>query len=342
MTIIILVRRLLKAVRYTNTALILLATAFLILLGTVGSYLVERSANSGFKNLWDSFWWVMTTISTVGYGDRVPATVGGRIIGIVIMVGGPVLLVSMIGSIGISIYSRWTKGITGMAQIKSQDHVIICGWNSKAGDIVSEIEKTAELRNSPITIIDDRVESKPTNGARTSFVRGNSSEVAVLKRANLADARFAVVLAEDNTPAADQKTVLTVLAIKKTNPAVIACAEINDANNEEHLRLAGCDIVVISSFMTSRLLAMSLQNPTVNVIIKELISQYGNEIFRLPMPAKYAGRSFADVMNDIKLSGAAIAIGVEREGQCKVNPSSDFVLKPGDFIMAIAEEQPSL
>ena len=43
-------------------------------------------------NQFDGVWWAMTTISTVGYGDELPETTGGRIVGMGLMVLGPVLI----------------------------------------------------------------------------------------------------------------------------------------------------------------------------------------------------------------------------------------------------------
>ena len=79
-------------------------------------------------------------MSTVGYGDKVPITAAGRIIGTICMFSGPLLMVSLIGSVGISLYNKWTKGVRGMAQIKSKGHIVICGWNIKAKDIVDELQ----------------------------------------------------------------------------------------------------------------------------------------------------------------------------------------------------------
>lgn len=40
----------------------------------------------------NAVWWSFTTVSTVGYGDEVPVTVGGRLVGIGLMIGGVALL----------------------------------------------------------------------------------------------------------------------------------------------------------------------------------------------------------------------------------------------------------
>ena len=43
---------------------------------------------SNFKNYFDALWWSIVTATTVGYGDIVPHTLLGKIIAIVIIIGG--------------------------------------------------------------------------------------------------------------------------------------------------------------------------------------------------------------------------------------------------------------
>jgi voltage-gated potassium channel len=342
MVIVALVKRLVKGAAKTNIRILLLAALLLLIFGTVGSYLAETATNSEFQSGWDCLWWTLVTMSTVGYGDKVPITAAGRVIGAICMIGGPIIMVSVVGSIGISLYNKWRKGVRGMAQLKSKGHLVICGWNAKAKDIIDELRLSKGFRNCPITIIDDKIETKPIDEAKVSFVCGNASQVSVLKQANIGEAKFAVVLAEDSTPVADQKTVLTVLAIESINPSIVSCAELNDANNEEHLRRAGCDIVVNTSALTSKLLAMSLQNPAVNKVIGELVSGVGNEIYRVELPQRYVGRPFAQSLPELKSSHSVITIGVERDGECLINPPSDLILKATDLLLVISEEAPSL
>jgi voltage-gated potassium channel len=46
----------------------------------------------------DALWWAMSTITTVGYGDRVPVTIPGRTIGILLQVVGGLLFGSVVGT----------------------------------------------------------------------------------------------------------------------------------------------------------------------------------------------------------------------------------------------------
>jgi len=49
---------------------------------------VEGGENASIHSFPDALWWSMTTITTVGYGDKVPVSVAGRAVGYVLMVGG--------------------------------------------------------------------------------------------------------------------------------------------------------------------------------------------------------------------------------------------------------------
>ncbi len=53
----------------------------------------ERDApNASITTFGDALWWVVTTVTTVGYGDRCPVTVEGRIVAGALMLGGIALL----------------------------------------------------------------------------------------------------------------------------------------------------------------------------------------------------------------------------------------------------------
>ena len=52
-------------------------------------------APRGFGSLGDTLWWAAQTVTTVGYGDVVPTSNGGRVIGVIVMVFG-VTAVSLI------------------------------------------------------------------------------------------------------------------------------------------------------------------------------------------------------------------------------------------------------
>ena len=83
---------------------------FTIVFGAIGIYLVEPGTpGANIKNLDDAFWWSVSTISTVGYGDVYPVTTEGRIIATIIMFAGIGILGTFISTVGAKLISEKLK-----------------------------------------------------------------------------------------------------------------------------------------------------------------------------------------------------------------------------------------
>ncbi len=68
---------------------VLLITGIVVIAGAAAVDAAERAvAGSNINSFGDALWWAMTTVTTVGYGDRFPTTPLGRGIGVVLMVLG--------------------------------------------------------------------------------------------------------------------------------------------------------------------------------------------------------------------------------------------------------------
>lgn len=56
----------------------------LLFSGTIGTAAILYALFE-HRNIWDGVWWACVTAMTVGYGDTYPTTVGGRIVGMMLM-----------------------------------------------------------------------------------------------------------------------------------------------------------------------------------------------------------------------------------------------------------------
>ena len=72
----------------------------------------RRNPDATITTFPDALWWTLTTISTVGYGDRYPITLEGRLVAAALMIGGIALLGVVTGVIA----SWFVEKISGAEQ----------------------------------------------------------------------------------------------------------------------------------------------------------------------------------------------------------------------------------
>lgn len=82
--------------------LLLLLIWFSIVLGVL-VVPVEQMGNGRIQTLGDGIWWAVSTITTVGYGDYVPVTPVGRLIGIMLQIVGAVMFGTLVAMISMAV-----------------------------------------------------------------------------------------------------------------------------------------------------------------------------------------------------------------------------------------------
>jgi len=95
------VRILIESARTEPRSIVMAAATFsiqvLFILICIIVLKVEHDAPDGnIRSAADVLWWAMTTVTTVGYGDRFPVTTEGRICGAILMVSGIGYLATML------------------------------------------------------------------------------------------------------------------------------------------------------------------------------------------------------------------------------------------------------
>ena len=84
------------------------ATAILLYVSAVGIYYFEHEAQpEHFQSIFHSLWWAVITLTTVGYGDVYPITVGGRLFTFVILMCGLGIVAVPAGLIASSMSKVW-------------------------------------------------------------------------------------------------------------------------------------------------------------------------------------------------------------------------------------------
>jgi voltage-gated potassium channel len=92
--------------QFAITVKVFLASIFVAYISAVQITITERDIDgSNIKNFGDGLWWAITTVTTVGYGDRYPTTTEGRFLAVTLMIMG----ISLMGVITASVAAWFVK-----------------------------------------------------------------------------------------------------------------------------------------------------------------------------------------------------------------------------------------
>jgi voltage-gated potassium channel len=123
----------------TGAASLILTAILVIVFSSISILICEQNAEGNIKTAEDAIWWSVSTVSTVGYGDKVPVTTEGRIIGMMLMVAG----VGMFGGLSGIVASLF---LSDVGRIASGDAAIIARLNA----IERKLDRLAGATEPPV------------------------------------------------------------------------------------------------------------------------------------------------------------------------------------------------
>ena len=366
------------------------ATCAIILLGATSIFIADRYyATKGAAGILDAVYWAVVTIATVGYGDVVPSSPVAKLLALVIILSGPALLSLLTASMASMLVEKKIREGEGLETIKDRDHVIICGWNDNGEKVLDGI--LVQLKGTkPKIVLVNELEKEDIQSIQyqykdcdIAFVRGNFVKEEVLARANLPRARAAIVLADlsggRTMDKADERTIFGTMAIKSMAAKVRTCAELILSENREHLVRANVDEIIVRGESAGALLATGAVSPGLADSVKSLVNnQDPNKLWRVPVPSRFADKTFGELLPYFRENFQALLIGVVREKESikledilsgdstfiddfikkkfeesgkdffggkkdvsiLVNPPDDYLLSANDWVIAIAKERP--
>ncbi|MEO1431468.1 MAG: potassium channel family protein [Cyanobacteria bacterium J06633_8] len=315
---------------------------FIILISSICLMLlvVEKQDNlkiekpDEFKSIWDVLWWLIVTITTVGYGDLYPQTYAGRVLAVIIILCGS--LINIIVSNNLSL--RKFKKEFGFVSYNFQEHIIICEWNNRSRQIIDDLRENTKTKHKNIVLIAD-IDKKPTDDNLLHFVKGSVNK-ETLKKANIQAAKIVVVLGDDrlNSTNRDAKVVLSTLTIEKRNSEVHLIVEVANDEYYEVCKKASANEIIPSSSLSSNLIAHSIKNYTIGRVISEIfIETRYNNIQKIPLPKEFKDHTFIDTFEKMKLEYELIIIAIQTDEDRSINsnPPSYCKLKENDYLFVI-------
>ena len=338
MKIKIKLRRLWNFIERENLHRLLLIIVLLIIFSATSIVYFEK------LTFLEAVWWSIVTLTTVGYGDISPSTLGGQMVAIVIMFFGIGVLGMFSAIVASVLVEQKIREDRGMKAYKFEEHLILCGWNERAKAILNELRADAESSAAPIILIAN-IDLKPIDDGDLHFIQGNITD-ETLHRANLAQAKTVIILGDQALASDDRdaKVVLNTLTVESLNPQVYTIVELANEANVRHCERAKANEIIVDSELSSNLISRAALNHGLSKVVSELLSShFGNELYKLPVPAPMIGHQFLAMFTEMKQAHDSIVLAIQQgtEGQVVSNPAPDYQLKADDYVIVIAQERPT-
>ncbi len=252
-----------------------------------------------FDHPFTGVWYVMTTVTTVGYGDYAPATTIGRMFGMFLFIFGVALIGLLIGKVvdGFGVLKRRKE--EGRLAYHGQQHVLMVGFSTKTQMAIDELLHSPQ--HISIVVIDTLAKT-PIDHAQVHYIQGDPTSEETLRQANLHAARSVIIFADDriaDTSLIDGKSLLIVSTIERIAPHVYTTVEIMLEKHIANFAHVQVNDFILSQETISRLAVRSALSVTMNHIFNQLLTHRdGEDLFELrPDPRwKTYGEAFTALL----------------------------------------------
>jgi len=317
---------------------IIVYTALLYVLVDHESKHPDASIN-GWK---DAIWYSTVTLTTVGYGDMVPMTSVGRVIGSIFILFSMGLYGLLIGQFAAVLNTYKENKRLGMNGTHFQNHVVIIGWTD-FGKAVTDQLVAAGRNVAIVTQEKDNIDIiREYYGAKDVFVLfSDYNNLESLQKVNIDDCSVVFVNLQDDT-----EKLVYILNLKKSVEDLTYIVTLDNANLKNTFITAGVTYAISKHEISSKLLASYIFEPDVAQYSEEIISYATNDDehdikqFVILDDNPYCGLPYEEVFFKLKSECNAVLIGIVKteNGQKKLykNPETGVVVEEGDYLIMIS------
>jgi voltage-gated potassium channel Kch len=328
-----------------------LLSLILVLISAVTLWKLGGSRSSLLDQVWRA---MMQTLDPSGI-DRAEGNWSFLLIMLLVTFGGIFITSTLIGILTAGIEERIDALRRGRSRVIETGHTVILGWSEQVYPIISElIVANANQRRSTIVLMgkkdkvemENEIREKIGATGRTRIVcrTGDPIDLDDLAILSLPTSRSIIILSP-RTEDPDSRVIKTMLAITNSptrrNEPYHIVAEIRDPNNLEAARIVGQDEVELVQVgdLIARVIAQTCRQSGLSIVYTELLDFSGDEIYFQCEPS-LEGKTYGEAL--LAYEDSAV-IGVRtRERRPTLNPPMETILRPGDEIVAISQDDDTI
>lgn len=298
--------------------------------GTLGFHLIEG------WSWWDSFYMVVITASTVGFGEVHELSRPGELFTVIVVAGGvavgsyALLVVTRTFFEGVvegSLQRAFARRKMEKAIPKLSGHAIVCGF----GHVGREICVTLAAGHRRVVVV-EKSEEAVIRAQQDGFlaIRGDAADELILRDAGITRAGSLVI-----ATSSDAINTYVVLMARELNPGLHVLSRATEEGAERRLRAAGADSVVAPNTIGGQRMASLVLRPGVvdfldrafgdfpDLALEEIVMASGSEL---------AGKTLREADYSARFKVLVLAV-VRTDGERVFNPKADSNIAEGDRII---------
>ena len=300
---------------------------FLIAILLIFSYLFSRYEKISF---FKSFYWAVTTATTVGYGDVTPTNNIGRIIAMGLMILGIGILGLFLATVSSIMFAFKIGRIFGtMESHIFKEHIVILGYSSLIKSSLKDIMETKDN----VTLVAN-IEKSPENSGKLIFIKGDITDEKTVAKAHVDKAKLCIISDED-----DSNSLIAGINVRTQYKNTYIIALIFKKETERAFKEIGINEVFSSGSFSSRVLVKSIEFKGASKFFNQLLDENFKEgLIEKDLPRNLENKEFLEVIKFFKENKDEIAVGIKRNEQVMINPEKSFIVVVGDRVMLIGKK----
>jgi voltage-gated potassium channel len=309
---------------FIRVLIILITIIYILIMGSaIIAYLFEHHGTGSMviNNILDGIWWAIVTFASVGYGDKVPITTGGRIIGMILIICGMMVIPVFAGLIASVFVEDRMKGAKGLKNITESNHIVICGWNHTAGNMLKSLSERMKDETTVVLVGNYTVDFfESLQGKypeiKLKFVRGEPILDEVLRRANIMNAEHIFILADttEDEKGADDRVVIVANAVHYlAGEHQRITVQLMSGSNKNLLRRLGIENILIYEEIGGYLLANNAVDRNSLNLYENLLREKKNIVRTMVIPSMFVERSYTELFEYLYQHQGTLMIGIYSE-----------------------------